>query len=97
MPGACARAACTCRAPRRRHGCLVGCLAALPAEIVLTDEEIAEIDAVGDNAGCMALKGAAPDYEGDAVADQWPLDEQLAKLAARWDIDPDSQLRLLHV
>ena len=71
-------------------------LAALPAEIVLTDEEIAEIDAVGDNAGCMALKGAAPDYEGDAVADQWPLDEQLVKLAARWDIDPDSQLRLLH-
>jgi hypothetical protein len=44
----------------------------------------------------MALKGAAPDYEGDAVADQWPLDEQLAKLAARWDIDPESQLRLLH-
>lgn len=71
-------------------------LAALPAEIVLTDEEIAEIDAVGDNAGCMALKGASPVYDDVAVADAWPIDEQLAALAARWDIDPDSQLRLLH-
>jgi len=71
-------------------------LAALPSEIVLTAEEIAEINAVGENAGCMALKGAAPDYEGDPVADQWPLDEQLMKLAARWGIDPEAQLRLLH-
>ena len=71
-------------------------LAALPAEIVLTDDEIAEINAVGENAGCMTLKGAAPDYDGDPVADQWPLDEQLLKLAARWEIDPEAQLRLLH-
>ena len=71
-------------------------LAALPAEILLTDDEIAEINAVGENAGCMTLKGAAPDYDGDPVADQWPLDEQLLKLAARWEIDPEAQLRLLH-
>ena len=71
-------------------------LAALPSEILLTDDEIAEINAVGENAGCMTLKGAAPDYEGDPVADQWPLDEQLLKLAARWEIDPEAQLRLLH-
>ena len=71
-------------------------LAALPSEIVLTAEEIDEINAVGENAGCMTLKGAAPDYEGDPVADQWPLDEQLLKLAARWEIDPEAQLRLLH-
>ena len=71
-------------------------LAALPSEILLTAEEIDEINAVGENAGCMTLKGAAPDYEGDPVADQWPLDEQLLKLAARWEIDPEAQLRLLH-
>ncbi len=71
-------------------------LAALPSEIVLTEGDIAEINAVGENAGCMALKGAAPGYDGDAVADQWPLDDQLVKLAARWEIDPDAQLRLLH-
>ena len=71
-------------------------LAALPSEILLTAEEIDEINAVGENAGCMTLKGAAPDYEGDPVADRWPLDEQLLKLAARWEIDPEAQLRLLH-
>ncbi len=70
-------------------------LAALPSEILLTAEEIDEINAGGENAGCMTLKGAAPDYEGDPVADQWPLDEQLLKLAARWEIDPEAQLRLL--
>ena len=71
-------------------------LAALPSEILLTAEEIDEINAVGENAGCMTLKGAAPDYDGDPVADQWPLDEQLVKLAARWEIDPEAQLRLLN-
>ena len=71
-------------------------LAAVPSEILLSAEEIDEINAVGENAGCMTLKGAAPDYEGDPVADQWPLDEQLLKLAARWEIDPEAQLRLLH-
>ena len=70
-------------------------LAALPNEILLSADEIDEISAVGENAGCMTLKGASPVYEGDPVADQWPLDEQLQQLAARWEIDPDTQLRLL--
>ncbi len=70
-------------------------LAALPSEILLSADEIDEISAVGENAGCMTLKGASPVYEGDPVADQWPLDEQLQQLAARWEIDPDKQLRLL--
>jgi len=70
-------------------------LAALPSEILLSADEIDEISAVGENAGCMALKGASPVYQGDPVADQWPLDEQLQQLAARWEIDPDKQLRLL--
>ena len=70
-------------------------LAALPSEILLSADEIDEISAVGENAGCMTLKGASPVYQGDPVADQWPLDEQLQQLAARWEIDPDKQLRLL--
>ena len=32
---------------------------------VLCAEEVAEIRALGDNTGSMALKGAAPDYEGE--------------------------------
>src|SRR5215218_11002408 len=39
-------------------------LAAVPAEIVLGDAEVAEIRAIGDNTGCMALKGASPQFEG---------------------------------
>ena len=41
----------------------------------------------------MTLKGAAPDHEGDAQPDRWPLDDELAELAARWGIDPARDLR----
>lgn len=63
-------------------------LASTPAEVVLTDDEVAEIRAIGDNTGCMALKGGVPDHEGEPLADRWPLDDELAALAGRWDIDP---------
>jgi len=63
-------------------------LAATPAEVVLSDAEVAEIRAIGDNTGCMALKGGVPDYEGAPLADRWPLDDALTALADRWSIDP---------
>ena len=68
-------------------------LAALPAEPLLTSAEVAELRAIGDNTGSMALKGATPDHEGDARPDRWPLDEGLADLAGRWGIDPERDLR----
>ena len=40
----------------------------------------------------MTLKGASPEYEGDIVADRWPLDDHLVEVAARWDIHPGEQL-----
>jgi aryl-alcohol dehydrogenase-like predicted oxidoreductase len=67
-------------------------LAALPSELLLSDEEVAELRAIGDNTGCMALKGAAPDHDGPARPDRWPLDPALAQLAARWAIDPARDL-----
>lgn len=67
-------------------------LAALPAENRLTDGEVAEIRAIGDNAGSMALKGAAADHAGPALPDRWEVDEQLAAVAARWSIDPARDL-----
>jgi aryl-alcohol dehydrogenase-like predicted oxidoreductase len=67
-------------------------LAAVPAEIVLGDEEIAEIRAIGDNTGCMALKGASPQFDGAPQADRWPLDGSLQDLAERWAIDPARDL-----
>lgn len=67
-------------------------LAALPAENRLTDGEVAEIRAIGDNAGSMALKGAAVGHHGPALPDRWPIDRPLAELAARWSIDPARDL-----
>jgi aryl-alcohol dehydrogenase-like predicted oxidoreductase len=63
-------------------------LASLPAEVVLSDAEVAEIRAIGDNTGTMTLKGGVPDHEGDAMPDRWTLDGELEAIGARWDIAP---------
>jgi len=71
-------------------------LAALPAERKLSDEDVAEIRAIGDNANCMTLKGASPEHEGDERPDRWPLTPELTELGARWDIDPARDLTTTH-
>jgi aryl-alcohol dehydrogenase-like predicted oxidoreductase len=68
-------------------------LAALPAGDVLSAEEVAEVRAIGDNTGCMTLKGAAPDHEGEPRPDRWALTPDLAEVAARWGIEPDRDLQ----
>ncbi|HLO35603.1 MAG TPA: aldo/keto reductase, partial [Candidatus Deferrimicrobium sp.] len=70
-------------------------LAALPAERRLTDDDLGEIRTIGDNAGCMGLKGATPDHTGDERPDRWPVSDQLAHAAGRWGIDPERDLRYL--
>jgi aryl-alcohol dehydrogenase-like predicted oxidoreductase len=67
-------------------------LAAVPAVSPLSAAELAEIDAVGDNAGSMALKGGSPVHEGEPRADAWPLDDDLRSVAARWGIAPERDL-----
>ena len=67
-------------------------LAALRPERALTDEEVAEIRAIGDNAGCMALKGASPVHSGEERPDRWPLSDELAEAGERWGIDPQRDL-----
>src|SRR3954453_8177366 len=66
-------------------------LAAVPAEVVLSAEEVAELRAIGDNTGSMTLKGGVPD-EADVKPDRWPLDDRLADVAARWGIEPARDL-----
>jgi aryl-alcohol dehydrogenase-like predicted oxidoreductase len=68
-------------------------LAAVPAGPVLSDEEVVEIRAVGDNRGSMLLKGATPDHEGEERPDRWQVDARLAELAGRYGIDPERDLR----
>jgi aryl-alcohol dehydrogenase-like predicted oxidoreductase len=63
-------------------------LAALPREILLGDEEVAELREIGDNTGCMALKGASHEHEGPALADRWPLTPELARAGERWGVRP---------
>jgi aryl-alcohol dehydrogenase-like predicted oxidoreductase len=68
-------------------------LASLPAEQRLSASEVNEIRSIGDNTGCMALKGATPDHSGEERPDRWPLTPELAEVAGRWQIDPDRDLR----
>ncbi|HET6847531.1 MAG TPA: aldo/keto reductase [Gaiellales bacterium] len=67
-------------------------LAEVPARSPLSSEELAAIDAVGDNTGCMALKGGSSAHEGDPRADAWPLDDELRATAERWGIAPERDL-----
>ncbi len=71
-------------------------LAALPAEQRLGAEDVAEIHAIGDNTGTMALKGASPSHEGEERPDRWALDEGLIAVAERWGIDPARDLAPAH-
>jgi len=67
-------------------------LAALPSELRLTEADVQEIRRLGDNTGCMALKGASPQHSGDEQPDRWGLDERLEVVAQRWQIDPQRDL-----
>jgi aryl-alcohol dehydrogenase-like predicted oxidoreductase len=67
-------------------------LAALPQTLRLTPADVDEIRSLGDNAGCMALKGASPVHEGDERADAWALYPRLEDVARRWRIEPARDL-----
>jgi aryl-alcohol dehydrogenase-like predicted oxidoreductase len=69
-------------------------LAALPAERRLQEADVAAIRAVGDNTGCMQLKGATPEHEGDDRPDRWSLDDELAAVGKRWGIDAERDLTM---
>jgi len=71
-------------------------LAALPADQRLTPEDVAAIREIGDNTGCMTLKGASPEHEGDERPDRWPLTDDLAEVGTRWGIDPTRDLVATH-
>jgi aryl-alcohol dehydrogenase-like predicted oxidoreductase len=68
-------------------------LAGLPPQPRLSPDDVDEVRAIGDNTGCMALKGASPDHSGEERPDRWPVSAELAEVAGRWRIDPDRDLR----
>jgi len=67
-------------------------LASVPPAILLSAPELREIALIGDNTGCMTLKGGTPAHQGDPRADSWPLTPDLDAVAARWGIVPDRDL-----
>jgi len=67
-------------------------LAALPADTRLTDADVDAIRSIGDNTGCMALKGASPEHSGEPRPDRWAIDERLHQVAQRWAIEPGCDL-----
>ncbi len=70
-------------------------LAALP-ELKLGADETEELRRIGDNTGCMTLKGGNPEHTGEALPDRWSLTNDLAQVAQRWHIDPASALTCKH-
>ena len=65
----------------------------VPARVVLSDDEVAEIRAIGDNTGSMALKGAAPRPRGRrrsrTAGRSTPSSPSSPR---RWGIDPARDL-----
>ena len=70
-------------------------LAALP-EGRLSAEEVAEIAEIGNNKGCMELKGGSPSHSGEPLPDRWPLSADLLEVAKRWAIEPQRDLACTH-
>ena len=71
-------------------------LAALARTSPLGRDDVALIRSLGDNTGCMALKGAVPDHDGADLPDRWSLREEHRAAAARWNIAPQRDLLAPH-
>ena len=64
----------------------------MPAGPVLSAEEVAEIRAIGDNTGSMALKGAAPGFEGEPRPTAGRSTTTSPRSPGRWGIEPARDL-----
>jgi aryl-alcohol dehydrogenase-like predicted oxidoreductase len=70
-------------------------LAALP-ELALDRDEREELRRIGDNTGCMELKGGNPGHTGEPLPDRWSLTQDLTQVAERWQIEPGRDLVCTH-
>jgi hypothetical protein len=70
-------------------------LAALP-RIEFSQEDLDLIARVGENQGCMTLKGANRSHTGSPEPDRWGLTADLEAVARRWRINPDQDLACTH-
>ena len=66
-------------------------LAKMP-ELKLSADDCAAILAIGNNKGCMELKGGNPAHQGDPQPDRWALNADLEAVGQRWGVDPRRDL-----
>ncbi len=55
-------------------------------ELIFSPEEVAEIREIGDNTGCMKLKGASQRHTVSERPDEWPMRPELLELAQRYHL-----------
>jgi aryl-alcohol dehydrogenase-like predicted oxidoreductase len=65
-------------------------------EVQLSENDKKFISDLGNNKGCMSLKGGNPAHEGEPMPDRWPLSPELAEVGRRWGIDPTRDLACTH-
>ena len=70
-------------------------LASLP-DLKLNAADCEFIAEIGDNRGCMELKGANRVHVGEPQPDRWGPTPEHELVARRWNIDPDADLACTH-
>jgi aryl-alcohol dehydrogenase-like predicted oxidoreductase len=70
-------------------------LASLP-DVRLPEDDCKRIAEIGDNKGCMDLKGANRSHPGAPLPDRWGLMHDHEQVARRWGIDPGADLGCTH-
>jgi len=70
-------------------------LALLP-DVKLTEEDKELIAEIGNNKGCMELKGANRAHVGAAQPDRWGIVGDHEQVAKRWGVNPDADLACTH-
>jgi aryl-alcohol dehydrogenase-like predicted oxidoreductase len=70
-------------------------LASLP-EIKLSADECEFIAEIGENKGCMELKGSNRAHTGEPLPDRWGITHDHELIAKQWGIDPDADLACTH-
>jgi aryl-alcohol dehydrogenase-like predicted oxidoreductase len=62
--------------------------AALP-DIRLSPEEVEIVRQIGDNTGCMQLKGASKRHATSERPDEWPMRDDLLVIAGKYELGTD--------
>ena len=63
-------------------------LAEMP-DVRFSSEEVESIREIGDNTGCMSLKGASKRHEVSERPDEWPMRDDLLEIAGRHGLGTD--------